>query len=188
MEKKNRFISAAYQLYSVADGKKELEEQTGERPFQFITGFGISLDAFERNVAGLEAGADFDFTLQPAETFGEYVPEGVHKLGRETFTIDGKFDKENIYPGAVITLTDAEDNRFMAKVVKIEPDGVTLDTNHPYAGKVLNFVGKVIENREATDEEIQALIKRLTGGCGGCKGGCKGGCDSDGGGCKGCGQ
>ena len=76
----------------------------------------------------------------------------------------------------------------MAKVVKIEPDGVTLDTNHPYAGKVLNFVGKVIENREATDEEIQALIKRLTGGCGGCGGGCKGGCDSDGGGCKGCGQ
>ena len=186
MEQKNRFISATYQLYSVVDGKKELEEQTGDRPFQFITGFGISLDAFERNVITLETGADFDFTLQPAETFGEYVPEGVHKLGREAFTVNGQFDKDNIYPGAIITLTDAEDNRFMARVVKIEDDGVTLDTNHPYAGKVLNFVGKVIENREATDQEIQTLIKRLTGGCGGCGGGCKGGCDS--GGCEGCGQ
>ena len=187
MEQKNRFISATYQLYSVVDGKKELEEQTGDiHPFQFITGFGISLEAFERNVTPLETGAEFDFTLQPAETFGEYDPNGVHKLGREAFTINGRFDKDNVYPGAIITLMDAEDNRYMARVIKLEEDGVILDTNHPYAGKVLNFVGKILENREATEQEIQALIKQLTGGCSGCGGGCgnNGGCD--GGGCGNC--
>ena len=60
----------------------------------------------------------------------------------------------------------ADDQRFMAKVQKIEEDGVTIDTNHPLAGKVLNFTGTVVENREATQEEVQALIKQMTGGCG----------------------
>jgi FKBP-type peptidyl-prolyl cis-trans isomerase SlyD len=192
MEKKNRFITANYQLYSVVDGKKELEEQTSEEhPFQFITGFGISLDAFEQNIIGLENGSDFDFSLQPSDAFGEYIPEGVHKLAKETFTVNGHFDNENIYEGAVITLMDNEEHRFMAKVVKIEDDGVTVDTNHPLAGKILNFKGKVIENRDATDEEIKHLIKHLTGGCNGCGHHHGEGCESCGDGCghneEGCG-
>ena len=181
MEKKNRYISATYQLYSVADGNKELVEQTSQAsPFQFITGFGIALDAFETNLLGLESGTEFDFTLQPAEGFGEYAPEGVFKMEREAFCIDGKFDFEHIYPKAVITLVNDEQQYQMATVIEVANDGVTLDTNHPYAGKVLNFTGKVIENREATEEEIQSLIKQLTGGCGGCGGGCKNGEGCDG--------
>ena len=77
----NKFLSVVYQLYSVAEnGEKQLEEQTGdERPFEFITGFGISLDRFEEEVSGLEKGEHFDFTLQPGEAFGEYVPEGTFR-------------------------------------------------------------------------------------------------------------
>ena len=170
----NKFLSVVYQLYSVAEnGEKQLEEQTGdERPFEFITGFGISLDRFEEEVSGLEKGEHFDFTLQPGEAFGEYVPEGKHKLDRSVFMINGHFDHENIFEGATITLMDNEDHQFMAKVVKIEEDGVTVDTNHPLAGKLLNFTGRVIENRDATEEEVQHLIKHLTGGCGHNCGGC----------------
>ena len=176
MDKKNRYISATYQLYSVTDGNKELVEQTSQAsPFQFITGFGIALDAFENHIEGLAAETEFDFTLQPEEGFGAYVPEGVFKMERAAFIVDGKFDYEHIYPKAVITLVNDEQQYQMATVVKVEDDGVTLDTNHPYAGKVLNFTGKVLENREATTEEIQQLIKHLTGdcSCGGCGGDCK---------------
>ena len=189
----NRFLSVTYELYTVSNGEKSLEEQTGtERPFEFITGYGIALDAFEKNLINQEKGTAFDFTLQPAEAFGEYIPEGRHKLGREVFMINGKFDNEHIFPGAIVTMNDTEDHQFMAKVVKIEDDGVTIDTNHPLAGKALNFTGKVIENREATEEEINKLIKMLTGGCEGC-GGCGhhegGGCGHHDGNCgDGCGD
>lgn len=166
---KNKFMSVVYQLYTVADGKSTLEEQTGtDRPFEFITGFGIALDAFEQQLMNQEKGSAFDFTLQPSEAFGEYDPEGVHKLNRDVFMINGHFDHENIFEGAVITLMDNEDHQFMAKVKKIEEDGVTIDTNHPLAGKTLQFTGTVIENRDATEEEVQNLIKHLTGGCSGC--------------------
>ena len=168
-QEKNRFLSVVYQLYTVVDGERTLEEQTStEHPFEFITGFGTALDAFEEQLKKQEKGTTFDFTLQPSEAFGEYIPEGMHKLKRDIFSINGHFDHENIFEGAVITLMGEDDQRFMAKVVKIEEDGVTVDTNHPLAGKALQFTGEVIENREATDEEIQHLIKHLTGGCSGC--------------------
>ena len=97
----NRFISVVYQLYTITDGQKNLEEQTSEeRPFELITGFGIALDRFEEEVIKHEKGATFDFTLQPAEAFGIYDPEGVHKLGREVFTINGHFDHDNIFAQA----------------------------------------------------------------------------------------
>jgi FKBP-type peptidyl-prolyl cis-trans isomerase SlyD len=175
-------MSVVYQLYTIADGEKTLEEQTSpERPFEFITGFSIALDAFEQQVMKLEKGSAFDFILEPSQAFGEYIPEGVHKLSRDVFSINGHFDHDNIFEGAVITLTDTDDHQFMAKVVKIEEDGVTVDTNHPLAGKTLNFTGTVIENREATEEEVQHLIKHLTGGCSGCG-------HHHGDGCEGCGD
>ena len=179
-EKKNRFLSVVYQLYSVKDGEKVLEEQTSaDHPFEFITGFGIALDALEQQLTGIEKGAQFDFELQPEEAFGAYNPAGLHKMEREAFMVNGKFDTEHVFEGAIITLMDNEDQRFMAQVKKIEDDGVTLDTNHPLAGKVLNFTGTVKENREATDEEVAQLIKHLTGGCEHCKGNCKEGCNCE---------
>ena len=182
----HKFLAVHYQLYSVKDGERTLEEQTmREKPFQFISGFGESLEALENHVVDLEKGSTFDFTLTPAEAFGEYDPAGINTLKREIFTINGKFDDQNIYPGAIITLMDNEENRFMARVTKVEADGVTVDTNHPFAGKTLNFTGEVIENRPATDDEVNALIKHMTGGCGGCGGHCGGDCGGGncGGGC-----
>jgi FKBP-type peptidyl-prolyl cis-trans isomerase SlyD len=180
----NKFMSVVYQLYTVVDGEKNLEEQTStERPFEFITGFGVALDAFEQELIKHAKGDTFDFILEPAQAFGNYEPQGVHKLEREVFSINGHFDHENIYPDAVITLTDGEDHQFMARVIKVEEDGVTVDTNHPLAGKTLNFTGTVCENRDATEEEINKTIKMLTGGCHGC-----GHHHGNGEGCDGCGD
>ncbi len=175
--KKNKYISVNYQLYSIdADGNKTLEEETKQdQPFQFISGFGVSLDKFEEQIEGLNPGDKFDFTLQPSDAFGDYQEEGVHKLNREVFSINGHFDHENIFEGAVITLMDTDEKRFMARVVKVEEDGVTIDANHPLAGCTLQFVGSVLENRDATNDEIQHMLNHLSGegcGCDGCGGGC----------------
>lgn len=180
--KQNKYISVSYQLYSIdKDGTKHLEEQTQQgNPFIFISGFGVSLDKFEQEVVGLEQGAKFDFTLQPAEAFGEYDEQGVHKMPRDVFSINGHFDHENIYPDAVITLMDEEEKRFMARVLSVDEDGVTVDTNHPLAGQTLQFTGLVLENRDATMAEIQHMLNHLSGegcgcGCDDCGDGC--GCD-----------
>ena len=168
--KQSKYISVSYQLHSIdADGSKHLEEQTQQgTPFTFISGFGFSLDAFEQRLVALQPGEKFDFTLPPSEAFGEYEDEGVHKMKREVFTINGHFDHDNIFEGAVITLLDEEEHRFMARVVKVEEDGVTIDTNHPLAGQTLQFTGVVLENRDATNEEIQNMLNHMSHECGCC--------------------
>lgn len=163
----SKFISLSYKLYTVEDGTQALVEQTqADRPFEFISGFSMALDAFEAQVSGLAAGEKFDFTIAPEAAFGSYDEAGVHKLSRDVFSINGHFDHENIYPGAVITLMDEDEKRFMARIVEVGDDGVTVDTNHPLAGETLRFVGEMIENREATKEELEKMIHSM--GCGGC--------------------
>ncbi len=181
MEKpQNKYIAVTYKLYTVENNENELVEETAEgRPFQFISGFGVTLEAFEKHIAGLEKGADFDFTLTKDEAYGDYEPARVLDLEREMFCINGHFDHENIFKDAIVPLQNEDGNRFYGRVLEVGTDKVKMDLNHPLAGKTLNFKGSVVESREATNEEIQGMINRLSGE--GCSCGC--GCDDCGGGC-----
>ena len=187
-ETSNKYITVAYKLYAPMEGNDHelIEEATAERPFQFISGMGLALDAFERIITATEKGGSFDFTLSIDEAYGPYVEEGVQKLPRNVFEIDGKLNKQYIYEGAVVPLMNADGERFNGTITEIGEKEITVDLNHPLAGKTLNFVGTVTENREATNEEIQEMVKAMSGECGSC-GGCGGGdCGSGWSGCNGC--
>lgn len=184
MEKEtNKLIAAHYQLFTINEnGERNLvEETTQEQPFVFITGFGTALDAFEDILKNLGRSEKFDFELDKDKSFGEYDPKRVIELNKEMFTVDGHFDSKNIFKGAQIPLKNEDGNFFIAKVLEIGADKVKVDLNHPLAGNKLNFKGYVIENREATNDEIQTLLNHMNGG--GCSGHC-GGCENEGG-CKG---
>jgi len=177
----HKYIAVSYRLFIDGDNGKELvEEATKEQPFYFMTGFGIALDAFEKKLIDVPQGEDFDFSLEKEEAYGDYVLEHVVELDREIFTIDGKFDHEHIFVDAVVPLQNEDGNRFYGKILEIGEEKVKVDLNHPLAGETLHFVGKVLENREATEDEVRSMIARMSGGCGGCGGGCqKDGCGSD---------
>ena len=185
----NKYITVAYKLYVMQDGKKELvEEATVEHPFQFISGLGSTLDRFETEITALNKGDKFEFVIPCAEAYGEYMAEGIRTVSKDMFTIDGHFDAERIYEGAVIPLQDSEGHHFYATVGEVTADSVTVDLNHPHAGKDLTFVGEVTESRPATNEEIQGMVNLMSGegGCG-CGGDCGSNDKEDGCGC-GCGH
>ena len=174
----NKYIAVAYELYTVNEGKSELVEKASkDEPFQFLSGFGTTIEAFEDNIVNLEEGAEFDFTLTKDEAYGDYYDERVLDLEKSIFTINGHFDNDNIYIGAIVPLQNADGNRFPGKVLEITEDHVKMDLNAPLAGKDLNFKGSVVASREATNDEIQAMINRMSGegcgcGCDDCEGGC----------------
>ena len=174
----NRFIKVAYRmLTNSAASHKLLYETEPDRPVAFVAGMGLMVDGFEQRLSKLNAGDQFDFTLQPAEAFGERDEDLVHAVPRKIFEIRGKFDDENIFPGAEVPLMDSEGNHFMGTIVEIKETEVIVDLNSPLAGKVLQFTGTVFENREATLQEIEQTAKILSGECSGCSG-CGGGCGS----------
>ena len=168
----NKYITLAYKLYSIENGEKEFtEEAPAEHPFQFISGLGLTLEAFESQVKDLKKGDKFDFTIKAEEAYGEYDEEHVIDI----FEIEGKFDSERVVEGAVIPLMTSEGQRINGSVVEVKDDVVVMDMNHPLAGCDLNFVGEVTENRPATNDELAEMARMMSGG--GCGGGCNGGCD-----------
>ena len=182
--KTNKYIAATYKLYVDGDNGKELiEEATAERPVSFITGFGFALDKFEEQMLATPKGQAFNITLSKEDGYGEYMDEYVLDLDRETFCINGHFDHEHIYKDAIVPLQNEQGDRFNGRVVEIGEEKVKIDLNHPLAGETLYFEGTVIENRDATQQEIDHLIKHMTGGCGGHCDSCGGGCDHDDCGC-----
>ena len=160
----NKYITVAYRLYAIADGKKELlEEATVEHPFQFISGIGYTLDKFEKEITALSKGDNFNFTIPCAEAYGERNEDNVRQVSKKMFCDpDGNFDSENIFPGNIIMLNDAEGHQFYANVGEITEDKVVLDLNHPHAGKDLIFEGTVTEMRPATNKEIEGMVNMMS--------------------------
>lgn len=185
----NKYITVAYKLYSLEDGDKELiEEATAERPFQFISDLGTTLPAFERGVKELAQGEKFNLTLTKDEAYGDYNDEYVLELPKEMFEVDGHFDNEHIFEGNVVPLMDEDGRTLNGTVVEIKDDMVIMDMNHPLAGSDIVFDGYVVENRPATNEEIQGMVNMITGEGEGCGCGSGGGCGSDDEGSCGCGS
>ena len=173
----NKYITVAYKLYAITEGKKELlEEAPAEHPFQFISGIGYTLDRFEKEILALHKDDRFNFTVPCAEAYGERDEDNVKAVSKSLFCgPDGKFDNDNVYEGNIIMLSDNEGHQFYANVGEITDDKVVLDLNHPHAGKDLIFEGKVIEMRDATPEEIKEILNEMAGSC-------SGGCEACGGG------
>ena len=97
----HKYVAVAYELYTDNEkGIHELVEKAPtEHPFQFISGMGVALDTFEEKMLALNEGDAFDFVLKQEEAYGPYEEERVLELPKETFSVNGKFDKDMVYPG-----------------------------------------------------------------------------------------
>ena len=179
----NKFVSAEYELYVDAENENSelelMERATADQPLTFIFGVGMMLPKFEEYLFGMEEGMNFDFIIENDDAYGPYMDDYLIDLDRSIFEIDGKLDEEMVAVGNVVPLMDSEGNRMNAEVLEITKDKVKVDLNHPLAGERLHFKGKVLEVRDATEEELNAIM-----GGGGCDCGCdESGCNS--GGCGG---
>lgn len=180
----NKYITVAYKLYTIEDGAEDeepVEVADSRHPFQFISGFNLVLPLFESNIAPLEKGAEFDFVIPCKDAYGEFNEELMFDVPDSVFKVDGKIDLNYIHEGAVVPMMGEDGNRFMATIIEMKKDAVTIDLNHPRAGQDLHFVGQIVEARPATNEEITEMLNTASE----CD--CCGGCDCGSGGCGGCG-
>lgn len=162
----NKLVSLAYQL--TVDGAV-VDAAPTERPLDFIFGMGMLLPDFETAIAGKVAGDKFEFTLTPEQGYGVINPEAVVELPKDIFMVDGVVADDLLVVGNVLPMGDNQGNRMQGTIKNISDASVTMDFNHPMAGKTLNFTGEVVAVAEATEEDVEKFF----GGQGGC------GCGSD---------
>ena len=179
---KNKFVRVSYELRTEPNGEviERADEQT---PLEFICGQGQTLEYFEMNLLNLHAGDAFDFRIPCANAYGERDEDMVLDLDREIFA---ELSEEDLQVGKYIPMLNGIGQPVRGLVLEVTGEHVKMDFNVELAGKDLYFKGKVVEVRDATDEELEALRSSKCGGCHGCGSGSSGCGSSDGCGCGGC--
>lgn len=149
--KPNTVVSLTYELHTTnEEGQQVFVEKADEQnALVFLYGTGMMLPKFEEQLAGLQTGDSYGFELTAADGYGEQDPGAFADLPKDMF-------KEVDLPavGDVIPLQDNQGNHFRAGVTSIGEDTVSVDLNHPMAGKNLIFSGEILSVREATEEEL----------------------------------
>ena len=151
-----KVVSVSYQLRVNEKGKETLVEETeANNPFVFLSGTGNLLEAFENNLKGLKPGDMFDFTIDYKNGYGERDADNIAEIPLDAFKDEkGVLDLEMIKVGNILPMTDNEGNRLSGLVESVGTEFIKMDFNHPLAEKDLHFTGKVLEVRNATDEEM----------------------------------
>ncbi|MFC1685723.1 peptidylprolyl isomerase [Nanoarchaeota archaeon] len=109
-------------------------------PIEFVVGTGQVVKGFDNAVEGMEKDQEKEFTVSPDEGYGQPNPELKKEIPR---TVLPKDQEPKV--GAMLVMGMPNGQQIPAKIVAIEKDTVTLDLNHPLAGKKLLFKVKVVE-------------------------------------------
>ena len=139
-------------------------------PIQFIHGRGNIIPGLERELAGMKVGDTKIVHVQPEDAYGTFDPNAFTDVARDQFPPDFE-----IRIGGEIRVRTTSGHFLTAIIDSMQDENVKLNLNHPLAGKELHFDAKIVDLRNATDEEIEN--GQLGGGCSGCGGSC--GSDGD---------
>jgi len=127
----------------VVDSSRESE------PIEFIQGHGNIIPGLERELYGMGIGDSKSVHVSALDGYGESDPDAIVTVPRSDFP-----DHIPLEPGVQLEMESAEGDMLSAVIVETGQDAVTLDFNHPLAGKDLLFQVKVIGLRLPTEEEI----------------------------------
>lgn len=144
--------------YSICDEIGNLLEQH-DIPISYIHGGQSELiGGMDRAVAGKRPGDEVDVVLSAEEAFGPHDPD-------LTFTDDiDNVPPELRYIGAEVPMQNEAGDVRTFYVTRIENGSLTVDGNHPLAGKRLHVRVRVREVREPTEQERLADAGRALGG------------------------
>ena len=143
---KNTVVQFTYNLQDEAGA--ELESSETGQPIAYLHGHDNMLEGLENGLEGKSEGDSFSVTLPPVEAYGERREDSEHRIPIKHLQGAKKWT-----PGMVANV-QTEQGQSQVTVIKAGKFMVTVDTNHPFAGKTLTFDIRVLEVREATAEEL----------------------------------
>lgn len=118
----------------------EFDTSIGGEPLVFVIGAGEVIPGFEEGATGMSVGELKTVTIDPEEAYGPHRAELIVEMPLEYFP-------EDIVPevGMPLNLVDENGEEVPVLVVDVDEETVTLDANHPLAGKTLTFDIELLE-------------------------------------------
>src|SRR5690554_2573044 len=112
----------------------EVFDSSRERdPLSFTVGEGQMIPGFENAVKGMALNETKKITISPEEAYGEAKPEMVQTVGKDQLPKD-----MTVHVGQKLASETPDGQQLIVTVVEVSDDTITIDANHPLAGKTLN--------------------------------------------------
>jgi len=143
---KNKVVQFTYKMTD--SGNNILEDSTDMMPMAYLHGHGGLLMGLEKAMEGHSADDQFEVTLEPKEAYGLRQDNQEKKIPMKHLQGAKRWKK------GMVGVVHTEQGNKRVTVVKPGKFMVLVDFNHPFAGKTLKFVVKVVNVREATNEEV----------------------------------
>lgn len=109
------------------------------QPLEFEVGSGMVIKGFDEAVVGMKKGEEKEIKLSAAEAYGERKDELVKKLPKDKFP-----EKMDLKPGMILVMGTPDGRKIPTTIKEVGDKEVTIDLNHPLAGKNLTFKMKVV--------------------------------------------
>ncbi len=131
---------------SLPDGEV-IDSNFDNQPATFVMGDESLLPGFEKRLLGLSEGDEQSFNIPAIDAFGQHLEDNVQSFKRHQFGADYALE-----PGVVVQFADAAGAELPGVVSALDGDYVTVDFNHPLAGKDITFRVKIIAVALAPDD------------------------------------
>ena len=112
----------------------------GNVPLDFTVGAEQVIQGFDQSVVGMKSGEVCKVKVSAEDGYGPHVPEMVAEVERKLIPDDDK-----LMIGSMLEVSVEDDNTLEVQVIEMTDTTVTLDANHPLAGKELHFEIELIE-------------------------------------------
>lgn len=126
----------------------ELDSSRDQNPLTYLHGGGNIIPGLERALLGRQAGDKLQVRVPAADAYGEFVDDMVQSVPLSAFGDDAEIEVGMRFRA------NTEQGDLSVVVTGIEGDLVTVDGNHPLAGKNLHFNVEVVAVREASAVEL----------------------------------
>ena len=143
----NKVASIHYTLKN--DEGDTIDSSAGAEPLTYLQGFGNIVPGLEEAMLGKQVGDSLEVSIVAEDAYGPIQQELVQTVPMDAF--DGV---ENISAGMRFEAQTAS-GPISVVVTAVENEQVTVDGNHPLAGKTLHFAVEVVEVREASEDELE---------------------------------
>jgi len=135
--------------YTLTVDAEVVDSSEGSDPIEFLQGHGQIITGLEQALYGMKIGDEKMVVVKPSEGYGEVDEDAFIDVPRSEFPSDIPAQV-----GVAIQMQDEHGEVLDARIFEVSKDVITLDFNHPLAGKELTFKVTVVELREATEEEL----------------------------------
>jgi FKBP-type peptidyl-prolyl cis-trans isomerase SlyD len=143
----NQVVSIEYQVNDTST-KEVIDSNVGGTPLTFLIGKGQIIPGLEEHIKGMSQGESSDALIKAGDAYGEYNDEAIQTLPKEQFA------GIELQEGMTLYGQDEQGGTVEVAVKSFDGDTVTIDFNHPLAGKDLLFSVTVTMVRDASADEI----------------------------------